>query len=439
MRIIGMVVLMSISSVHLAVGQQSPTLKLLAMAANGTATEVRDAIAMGANVEARDMFGYTPLMLAAYKGSPDTVRALLTAHANAQDTNKQEGGLTALMIAAASNPNVEVTKLLLDAGSSVESVIESKTTGFIAIDANQAHDSSLFAYDGLGVSGDTALMLALKNTNIQVVETLIKAGASVEARDAIGTTALMLVAYQRNADQMAKLLIHWGANVEDRDIHGYTPLMYAAGDGNSVPLIDTLLAAGANPADRQENGFSAVEIAATNSNIEILKELLNHGGTIDAPSKTNGGFSPLIMAVMSSNIDAVQFLLSHGPDVHLKSDLTNFHDTENVIGPDFRTTGISALMFTAFAFNHAKAIEGIVRALLAAGEPIDERSGNGMTALMYVAEYGRSAETLLSLLSAHADPNLKSLAGKTAWDYIQQNDNLKDSSAYWALNNARFH
>ena len=36
------------------------------------------------------------------------------------------------------------------------------------------------------------------------------------------------------------------------------------------------------------------------------------------------------------------------------------------------------------------------------------------------------------------DPKARDEDGKTPWDYIQKNDALKNTEAYWRLNEARF-
>lgn len=70
--------------------------------------------------------------------------------------------------------------------------------------------------------GETALMLALARGRSDVIERLISAGASVNARDDRRRTPLMV-----SSAEMAEELIRRGADVDAQDEDGRTALMYA--------------------------------------------------------------------------------------------------------------------------------------------------------------------------------------------------------------------
>jgi ankyrin repeat protein len=72
---------------------------------------------------------------------------------------------------------------------------------------------------------------------------------------------------------------------------------------------------------------------------------------------------------------------------------------------------------------------------------VDARDEYGQTALIEAAwsfQNSSTAEHVKVLLDAVADASLKDNLGKTAWDYAQTNEGLKDTDAYWMLNDARF-
>jgi len=68
--------------------------------------------------------------------------------------------------------------------------------------------------------------------------------------------------------------------------------------------------------------------------------------------------------------------------------------------------------------------------LLKAGANITDWDKDGMTVLMYAAAENQNPEALVALLKASADAKAKDNAGKTALDYGEDNEKLKDTDAY---------
>jgi ankyrin repeat protein len=80
----------------------------------------------------------------------------------------------------------------------------------------------------------------------------------------------------------------------------------------------------------------------------------------------------------------------------------------------------------------------IIIVLLDAGADVNARDSNGYTPLHLASMYG-SPDNVMALLQAGADGTLKeSILDATPWDLAQSNHELKDTAAYWALNDARF-
>ena len=83
---------------------------------NLTPEGVRAALDAGADLEARNEYGWTSLLHAAeYNSNPEVVQALLDAGADLEA--RDEDGGTPLMWVAAFNSNPEVVQALLDAGT----------------------------------------------------------------------------------------------------------------------------------------------------------------------------------------------------------------------------------------------------------------------------------------------------------------------------------
>ena len=69
---------------------------------------------------------------------------------------------------------------------------------------------------------------------------------------------------------------------------------------------------------------------------------------------------------------------------------------------------------------------------------MNAKAQNGYTPLHIATLSGENSEVILTLLELGADPRIKDFDGKTAWDYIQTNEALKNTEAYRALKDAQY-
>src|SRR4051812_46849664 len=106
-------------------------------------------------------------------------------------------------------------------------------------------------------AGNTALMHATVYGSIGCVKLLLDRGAEVNAANAAGARALM-----RASDDARKieLLVERGANVNAQSAFGNTPLMLAARRANSHSAVELLLAHGADA--KATNHFGATALMA---------------------------------------------------------------------------------------------------------------------------------------------------------------------------------
>ena len=141
----------------------------------GDADRVRTLLAAGADCNVRDGDGATALMLAAHAGRLDLVGALIDAGANVNASDERGWGalMKAVYNAELDRGFAAVAQALIDAGANVEAAI------------------------GYGVR---PLMLAAGYGETAVVETLLRAGADVLARNEGGRTALMMVKEKHYVD-----------------------------------------------------------------------------------------------------------------------------------------------------------------------------------------------------------------------------------------------
>lgn len=359
-------------------------------AARGDAAAVSALLAQGANANATDAEGLTPLMNAAKAGHLATLQALLQARAkvDARDPN----GFTALAIAA-SLGHAPAVQALAQAGADPNAATRSGATPlmFAALGGHSGAISALLRakanVNAQTPAGITALMMAANAGQAQAAGQLVHAGASLNARDTSGRTALMLAAAKGHSDTV-RTLLSAGADLNLANRWGDTALTWAANEGRSQ-IVQTLLAAKANVAARNEQRATALLLAARGGFVEMIGPLLRAGAQVnetDANQRT-----ALMFAAFNGHRDVVAALLQAGGDPNLADN-----------------KGQTALMHAATQGHTA-----VLQALLAAGADPNAKTNTQSTALMSAAHWGRR-EAVQVLLAAGADPSLQDAEGRSA-------------------------
>jgi ankyrin repeat protein len=179
---------------------------LHAAAAAGKVAEIEHLLTAGADREARDSNGRTPLHVAVYRKKYDAARVLLAKGANANALDRQRYDVVTI---AAVADDVPMLKLVLEGGASAKNVTS--------------------PYDG------TALIAAAHLGHVEVVQVLIKAGAPLDHINNLTWTALMesivLGDGGKRHSETLRALVRAGANVNIPDRAGITPLAHARGRG----------------------------------------------------------------------------------------------------------------------------------------------------------------------------------------------------------------
>lgn len=142
--------------------------ELQLVSTKGDINAIREILASGVNINAKDAYGHTALMSATWAGHAEVVKLLLEDGADVNEQNKHNRA-TALMYSAnhftseKKSDNASIVNLLLNAGA----------------DGNIRN-----------TSGRTALMLAAVSGNSEVVKVLLNKGVDVNTTDEYGQTAL---------------------------------------------------------------------------------------------------------------------------------------------------------------------------------------------------------------------------------------------------------
>jgi hypothetical protein len=173
----------------------------------GDIDRVRELLAKGANVNTRDRhkdswtYAQTPLHAAAHEGHTYVARLLLEHGADLNARDKY--GFTPLFYAAGGG-HIDIVSILLEHGADVN-----------------ARDKT----------GNTPLHHVALLGKAVVTKLLLELGADVNARDEYGWTPLHSAALRGNAD-VARLLLEHGADPSIRDKEGKTPLDVARERGH---------------------------------------------------------------------------------------------------------------------------------------------------------------------------------------------------------------
>ncbi len=239
------------------------------------------------------------LFAAAKSGTPEEIIDLLNCGAQVNATNLR--GDTPLMLALSCNQKIEHITALLSAGAEVARA---------------------------NLHGETALHLAAKhNSNPELIVKLLQAGADIKALSDLGQSALMLAAkYNPKASIIAQLR-RSGADILSTDVKGRSPLILAARHNTSSEVITELLLQGAQVNKGYENSegewlTELMEAAKYNSNPQVITALVKGGSDINAVFDNGCSFSALMWAaVYNSSLEVITELLHSGAQLKAR----NFH------------------------------------------------------------------------------------------------------------------
>ena len=243
----------------------------------------------------------------------------------------------------------------------------------------------------------TALYAAAwNNENLEVLTTLINAGADVKAKTDDGRTVLYAAASNENVE-VVSALIKAGASVANAVVPGRESELHNAALGNDNPAVfEALIAAGADPDARDESGRTPLHIAARYADKPSILETLIAAGT-NPNARDERGRTPLHRASgYYDRAQAIKTLISLGaePNVRDEDGNTPLH--------------LAARYVNEYYYE---------------SEPKNRK---------------HAGDAIAPLLDAGSNPALRNAEGKTPWDLASNNAALKGSEGYWHLNDARF-
>ncbi|EQC26731.1 hypothetical protein SDRG_15460 [Saprolegnia diclina VS20] len=302
----------------------------------------------GADCNATESRGITPLIGAACLGRTAVVQRLLQEASINLDAN-DETGRTAIFCAVHALQTNEIPRMLLAAGANVRVATNAGSTVFAqAISTGRRDLAELLlphfdiqqrvpCYDRAQTLRHVSyLQLAVNHRQSHIVSWLLERGADAN-QDNDGRLPLLDAVMHNDASTVA-VLLPFIKDLEATDAHGDTALHCAAMIG-SVDILQLLVASGANVAHIVETPVptTAIAMASAEGHAAAVRYLLEMGAPIDVPNATQKGSVALAYAAIRGHGDVLRALLPF-----VDGNATVVHAPLCETGPDWRQAFLPA-------------------------------------------------------------------------------------------------
>ncbi len=185
--------------------------------------------------------------------------------ANGEDVNKQDSEGNTPLIAAARHGDFGIVQTLVKKGATIKARNKEGYDALLAL-ANY----SMPGKPGTSKNAKPAEPVGITiEGHLKTAEFLLNEGADVNAKNDEGNTALILAA-QLNKKDIVELLLNKGADVHAANLKGYTALMLAASKGQG-DVICPLVRKGADINAKDNEGNTALQYATQYNHNNVLQ------------------------------------------------------------------------------------------------------------------------------------------------------------------------
>ena len=287
---------------------------------------VRTLVNHKANVNARTDSGDTPLTLAAINKHDNVVHALSTSDFNCEVLAQDKDAYTALIHSSCESGYVGiVTTLLTDHKADVNARKNGGDIPLILAARNKQEpivhallsDSGCLV-DAKGHDSYTALHYSCRNGHVDVVRTLVKHKANVNAKSDSGDTPLTLATRNKHYNVVHVLLSDSQCLVDAKGLDGYTALQYSCKYG-LADIVRTLVKHKANVNARTDSGDTPLTLATRNKYDNVVHALLSDSQCL-VDAKGLDGYTALQYSCKYGHVDIVRTLVNHKANVNAKTD-----------------------------------------------------------------------------------------------------------------------
>ncbi len=350
---------------HLEVRVTNGVTPLIFAAHNCHASTVPVLLEKGAFINAKDDQGYTALCKASYQGHVDTVSVLLQYGADVNIGNPlieavQKGSyqVTELLLNAGSLVNsvrrnftalhvashsgwLVLVKLLVERGAEVDSYLDNTTPLHLACFSGHADVAKYLITCGANVNlprlankvasslisvVGNSLCLAIHGRHLDVVQMLVENCTGIDGQQKIDVnfrasdnTTPLIDAMQHGQREIARVLLEHGADLNQLTPRGLSPLCQAVASWCCDDVVPILLQYNANMEFETKGNLTPLTIAVIEQKPTIVKLLAERGARVNVPFEVKDKIcTPLIWAVYHNYLDIVKELLLHGACVITK-------------------------------------------------------------------------------------------------------------------------
>ncbi len=123
--------------------------------------------------------------------------------------------------------------------------------------------------EAVGENGSTALLIAARKGEADVVSELIALGADVNEKNNDGNNTLWNGVYAQN-ETIIRALVDAGIDKDNRNDNGATALMYAASNALDE-MVELLLSLGCDKNIQNFDDYTALDLASTPKILKLLR------------------------------------------------------------------------------------------------------------------------------------------------------------------------
>ncbi|XP_063913940.1 uncharacterized protein LOC135130477 isoform X2 [Zophobas morio] len=367
-------------------------------------------IELGAEINAKDSNGFTPLYYAMFFNS-SCIKILLE---NGADPNYTADLQIPPLLFALGLSETSVMNQLINSGANIQG-LETVTSLHFAAELGDIFSLVFLAGNGADVNASD------KNGRIPLHSACQKRKFS-SILQKVSDNDFSVYIHKNKEDCISELLVR-GSHVNQKDNEGLTPLHMACRD-KCVEAVRLLLQHGADVNVVNNKGHSALHMCCddenTHSLTEIVKMLVDHG--INVNLKDNEERTALVYACASGDLDSLKYLHQNGADLFVEDSMK-----DTLLSSAARhTTLLKYLVDNGLKVNHAN-VNGLTplfqtiscsnrdgtRYLIERGADIDALTIQHATPI-HAAVLKGDVEIVKLLLELNADLSIKCIFGNTA-------------------------